>query len=184
MQKVFSILVLTGAVLTGSIVQAQSFEKGDTLVLVSNLHYEPGRNELYTLNYQLPGMFEMCKEATVIKKKKKRIVVSIDSVEYTMDYDKHSKKAGVSFEELLGNFFGTECDSDKAAALSEIDRKGIRNGLPYVGMSKQGILYAMGRPPKHATPDLDGNMWMYWVNRFKRKAIHFDDNGLVERIRN
>jgi outer membrane protein assembly factor BamE (lipoprotein component of BamABCDE complex) len=50
-------------------------------------------------------------------------------------------------------------------------------------MTRQGLIYAMGRPPIHANPNLDSDTWMYWLNRFKRQAIDFDDNGLVEEIR-
>ena len=163
--------------------QAQQFEEGSKLVMLANMHHQAGETELYSLNYQLPAMIPMCTEATVVKRKKKQITLAINGVEYRMKYDKHSKKAGLSFDDLLSNYFGEACEADKAGTLSEIDRKGIRDGLPYEGMSKQGILYAMGRPPQHATPTLEGNMWMYWLNRFKRQAIHFDENGVVERIR-
>lgn len=100
-----------------------------------------------------------------------------------MKYDKHTRKSGVSFQDVLGDFFGEKCDEDKVKSLSELDRKGIRKGIPYEGMSRQGILFAMGRPPRHANPDLEAATWMYWLNRFKRKAIDFDEKGVVEEVR-
>ena len=163
--------------------QAQLFAEGSTVVMLGNMRHEAGETELYSLNYQLPAMIPMCTEVTVVKRKKKQVTLAINGVEYKMKFDKHTRKAGLSFDDVLGNYFGESCEADKAGALSEVDRKGIRDGLPYEGMSKQGILYAMGRPPQHATPTLEGNMWMYWLNRFKRQAIHFDDDGNVERIR-
>lgn len=176
-------LGLSALALMATSAQAQLFEEGSTVVTLSNLHYQAGETELYSLNYQLPAMLPICTEATVVKRKKKQVTLSINSVEYTLKFDKHSRKAGLSFDNVLDNYFGESCEADKVEQLSEIDRKGIRAGLPYEGMSKQGILYAMGRPPQHATPSLDSDMWMYWLNRFKRQAIHFDENGLVERIR-
>ncbi|MEL7448950.1 MAG: hypothetical protein AAFN78_07055, partial [Pseudomonadota bacterium] len=183
MRKIVTSLGLTALALLALPAQAQLFEEGSTVVMLANMHHQAGETELYSLNYQLPAMIPMCTEATVVKRKKKQITLAINGVEFKMKYDKHTKKAGVSFDDALGNYFGESCETDKAEALSEVDRKGIRDGLPYEGMSKQGILYAMGRPPQHATPSLDGNMWMYWLNRFKRQAIHFDENGNVERIR-
>ncbi|MEM9056301.1 MAG: hypothetical protein AAGD86_02415 [Pseudomonadota bacterium] len=183
MQKSISALVLMAATVVAAPALAQSFEEGATFVTLSNLHHQVGEAELYTLNYQLTGMIPMCTEVTVVKRKKKRITLSIDSIEYRMDYDKHSRKAGLSFDDVLGNYFGTECEADKVSAMNDADKRGIREGLPYVGMTKQGILLAMGRPPQHATPRLDTSVWMYWLNRYKRQAIHFDENGVVDRIR-
>ena len=50
-------------------------------------------------------------------------------------------------------------------------------------MTKEGILFTMGRPPIHANPSLDTNTWMYWANKWGRKAIDFDDKGIVKAIR-
>ncbi len=117
------------------------------------------------------------------EKKEKEVVFSWNDAEYTMSFDKHTRKSGVEFDTVLADFFGAECDGDKVANMSEIDQKGIRKGLPYVGMTRQGILYAMGRPPRHANPDLDAYTYMYWLNRWKRKAVDFDENGIVEEVR-
>lgn len=100
-----------------------------------------------------------------------------------MVYDKHSKKAGVAFNTVLDFYFGSRCDKEKIKGMSGVDQKGIRKGIPYVGMTREGIVYAMGRPPIHVNPKLNSNTFMYWLNRFKRQAIDFDDNGLVEEIR-
>jgi hypothetical protein len=50
-------------------------------------------------------------------------------------------------------------------------------------MSKEGILFAMGRPPQHANPTLDSSSWLYWQNRFGKTAIEFDGKGKVSSIR-
>ncbi len=64
-------------------------------------------------------------------------------------------------------------------AFSEQDRKGISEGRAYVGMSKNGVMTALGYPAVHRTPSLDANTWVYWKNRFKSFAVEFGDNGLV-----
>lgn len=66
--------------------------------------------------------------------------------------------------------------------LSEIDRKGIRAGKAYVGMSKDGVRIALGYPAVHRTPSLDSDTWTYWQNRHRRLLIHFDEDGKVTRI--
>lgn len=176
--KLFLAALLT---LTSSI--ALAFEAGETYVLKTNLHPDANKRVLYTMNYNLPSLMPMCAEIEVVKKSKKKMMFTWKGVEYTMVYDKHTKKAGVSFDDALSDSFGESCDSEKVKSMSEVDQKGIRKGLPYVGMSRQGIIYAMGRPPRHANPDLDAYTYMYWINRFKRKAIDFDDKGIVEEVR-
>ncbi|OGR61649.1 MAG: hypothetical protein A2X36_01070 [Elusimicrobia bacterium GWA2_69_24] len=63
------------------------------------------------------------------------------------------------------------------------DRKGVKEGLVSVGMSKQGVLTAYGIPARHKTPSLDETVWFYWKNRFRTKAIGFDEQGLVREIK-
>lgn len=66
--------------------------------------------------------------------------------------------------------------------LSEIDRKGINDGKPYAGMTKDGVRIALGYPAAHQTPSLNENTWIYWTNRFKSFKIEFDENGKVKKI--
>lgn len=75
--------------------------------------------------------------------------------------------------------------SDKPLSLdhfSEIDRKGIKAGKVYTGMSKEGVLTAFGYPAVHGTPSLDQDRWIYWRNRFITMAVEFDPNGYVKNI--
>ena len=65
---------------------------------------------------------------------------------------------------------------------SEQDRKGIKAGKVYTGMTKEGVLTALGYPAKHRTPSLESNTWIYWRNRFMTMGVVFDGNGQVVSI--
>ena len=67
--------------------------------------------------------------------------------------------------------------------LSHIDRKGIKEGKVYAGMTKQGVRVALGYPAAHRTPSLEDNVWIYWRNRFQTVAVEFDPSGKVTHIR-
>lgn len=162
---------------------ALELEKGKTYVLLSNLHPDMNKRVLYTINYNLPALMPMCDEITVVKKKKSKLIFEWKGQEYTFVYDGHTKKSGTSFDDALSFYIGESCDKKKLASLSEIDRKGIRTGLPHKGMTREAIVYAMGRPPIHANPDLDAASYTYWINRFKRKVIDFNEAGIVSDIR-
>lgn len=67
--------------------------------------------------------------------------------------------------------------------LSEGDQKGVQRGKAYTGMTKDGVMMALGYPATHRTPSLKSNKWTYWTNRFGTIAITFNEKGLVERIK-
>lgn len=64
--------------------------------------------------------------------------------------------------------------------LSDIDRKGIEAGKALPGMSKQGVMVALGYPAKHATPSLESNSWTYWGGRMDNYRVEFDESGKVK----
>lgn len=66
--------------------------------------------------------------------------------------------------------------------LSGVDQKGIKNGEVYRGMSKKGVLVALGYPAAHRTPSLDSDTWTYWTNRFDTIDVHFSDSGKVREV--
>lgn len=162
---------------------AGGFSKGDKLKTLTNLHPDMNKMVIYTMNYQLPGIIPVCSDIEVVSAKKKKMVFLWKGKEFTVIYDKHTKKGGYSFDDALAKFFGPSCDEVKINKLSKLDQKGIRKGQPIVGMTREGVYYAMGNPPPHANPDLEGYTWLYWRNRFARRAVDFDDNGIVESIR-
>ena len=62
------------------------------------------------------------------------------------------------------------------SSLSDTDKKGISAGKPYVGMSKEGILAALGYPLPRDTKSLDSNAWRYWKGRTNSYMVRFNNN--------
>lgn len=181
--KQFICSIVTLIALFSGVVVHSEIKEGDKLQTLSNLHPDLNKRLLYSINYQLPSLIPVCSDIVVTSVKKKKIVFEWKEMEFTLKYDGHTKKAGIPLQKVAANFFGPKCDAEKIAKLSDIDRAGIRTGIPKAGMTRQGILYAMGRPPYHANPDLEAYTWMYWLNRFKRKAIDFNEKGIVSEVR-
>ena len=99
--------------------------------------------------------------------------------EILFEYDEKNMRMGI--EQYIALI--TAPTPVKLDAFSEQDQKGIAEGRAYVGMSKKGVMAALGYPAMHRTPSLDANTWVYWTNRFKTFAVEFDDKGLVNNIR-
>ncbi|HEY7884876.1 MAG TPA: hypothetical protein VIC08_08035 [Cellvibrionaceae bacterium] len=183
-QRILSVLLALTLLIGASFAHAE-IKKGDTLQTRVNLHPDPERKTLSTINYQLSGdLIAACTTVTVNDINRKRLVFTANGTEYTLAYDKNTRKAGVEFPEIVSSFFGDSCDQAKINSLSKADKDGIKSGTAAVGMSKDGVLIAMGPPPVHATSSLDNNEWMYWVNRFNRQRIEFNDKGIVTAVVN
>ena len=158
------------------------YVKGAELYTITNLHPEPTNLRLYSTNYQLVGLIKRCTKVTINSiKKKKMVFTTPDGLEYDYLWQKYAMEPLPQHLEL---FFGAECDEGVIAKLSEIDQKGFKRGEALVGMSRQGVIYAIGYPPKHVNPNIDGmDSWTYWRNKFSRFIVHFnEETGLVEEI--
>ena len=66
--------------------------------------------------------------------------------------------------------------------LNAQDEKGIKAGKAIKGMTKQGVMIALGYPAMHRTPSTDSNSWIYWRNRFMTRVVEFDESGKVVSI--
>ncbi len=95
-------------------------------------------------------------------------------------FEFHKGRMGMSEPEYIALI-----TTDTPASLdhfSENDRKGIDAGKVYTGMTKEGVLTALGYPAKHRTPSLESNRWTYWRNRFVTMVVDFDENGIVRSV--
>lgn len=158
----------------------QDLMKSQNVVLKTNLHPDPVRHRLYTVNYQQPGLIPMCTEVELVELSDKRLVFKVKStgVQYTLD--RHRSTADLAA--YLHDYFGTSCNKEKLNNLSDIDKEGIKKGKALKGMSKEAVILALGFPPKHKTPNLETNQWRYWLNRWKTMVVEFDDSGKVSAI--
>ena len=147
-----------------------------------NLRPDDARSKLTTTNFQQAGLIPLCTQVRLVEVTGKvaKFRVENSGREYIYVREKHLV---APFHQHLDRIFGTGCNSTKASALSSIDRQGIKEGRALTGMTKQGVIYAIGYPPDHATPSTDSDAWTYWRNRFRRFIVHFS-NGRVTTVQN
>ena len=156
---------------------------GQEVYTLTNLRPDEENRRLYSTNYQLPGRIKVCTKVKIVKLSKKKMNFTISESGREYEYLLHKKATPEGFNENIKRYFGAECPAAEIETLSEIDQQGVKKGRAMVGMTKRGIIIAMGYPPQHVTPDLDYEEWMYWMNKFNRDAVVFDDNGIVEEVR-
>jgi hypothetical protein len=56
----------------------------------------------------------------------------------------------------------------------------IKMGNLRMGMTKEQALMAYGYPPKHETPSIEGDRWVYWTSRYVKRTVVFYDGVLSE----
>ncbi len=136
-------------------------------------------------NYTNPGVGHVIVPAgtqiVIIKKSRKKFVFTYDDGGKKVTFEYHQPRMGMSLDEYLDKI--TSLEPTSSAGLSPLDRKGVAAGKALVGMSREGVMTALGYPAAHRTPSLDMPTWVYWVNRFKTLAVEFDDRGKVVNVR-
>jgi len=175
-------LIFAGASIADD--DADSLVNASGVYTLVNLHPDQENKRLYSVNYQLPYLMKVCTEVMITKLKKKRMNFKVveTGIEYEYNWHKKANPGGLK-ENILLNF-GRECPEEEIQTLSEVDQAGIKTGRASEGMTRRGIIIAMGYPPPHVTPNLDMDQWMYWMNRFNRDAVMFGEDGTVESIVN
>lgn len=151
-----------------------------------NIHYQDNGKDMKAsyANYTNPGNgHKILRANTPVKVKSWRrkgfIIVNADTNE-EIYFEYHEARMQMSAAEYLAKM--TSKTKVNLSSLSEKDNKGIRDGRASVGMTKNGVMTALGYPATHRTPSLESDTWVYWTNRFGTIAIIFDKDGLVSRI--
>ena len=165
---------------------AQGASSGPTKYLKNNIHaYDNGRDiKASYANWTHPGEGHLLIPVnTPIEIEKWRngfCFISKDTGKKVY-FEFHKKRMGMSVEDYIGLITSPEPVS--LSSFSETDLEGISEGKARVGMTKTGVMTALGYPAAHKTPSLVANTWIYWRNRFKTMAVEFDGNGIVQEIR-
>lgn len=183
------------ALLLGSIIVAccscessQSFGKkaDDGLYTRYNLHFisEKGMNKASYANWtEWPGHDMLPYNSKIrLEGLGSRIHIKDVNTNRRIVMEFHSGRMAMSAREYVNLI--TSPTPVSYEGLSDVDQQGIQAGKAIAGMSKQGVMIALGYPAKHRTPSTDGNVWVYWKGRHDSYAVEFDDSGKVAAIRN
>ena len=136
-------------------------------------------------NYTDPGtghvIIPLGTEIQVTKHGWRGFVFTYDSGSKKVTFEYHKKRMGMGMDEYIELI--TTPKTVSYSGLSKQDKKGIADGKAYKGMTRKGVMAALGYPAVHKTPSLDSKTWVYWTNRFRTIAVDFDDHGKVSRVR-
>lgn len=179
---VFLICLLT------TIVAQPVLAKEDTRYTKVNIHTQSKDGKKYKAsyaNYTDPGeghvVIAAGTEINITKKSRKGFTFTCDNGSKKVAYEFHDKRMAMNIDEYLEKI--TSAVPVSFNDLSKQDKKGVADGKAYKGMSRKGVMVALGYPAAHRTPSIDSNSWTYWTNRFKTLVVEFDSKGLVAEVR-
>ena len=158
----------------------------DKYYLKNNLHAQVGPRDAKAsyANWTDPGAGHIIIPVNTqveIGKFRKGLVIKNLTDGQKIFFEFHSRNMGMSVDKYIHLIASPT--SVSLGGLSNIDRKGIKEGKVYAGMTKQGVRVALGYPAVHRTPSLEDSTWIYWRNRFQTVAVEFDQGGKVAHIR-
>jgi len=148
--------------------------QGQKLYLQFSLFAEEGVHR--TTNYRKGILFPVNTEVAFVKATKKDVYLSLpDGTKLKL-----ANVQDFSGEPVTGIFKRTLATTRvDLEQFTEAERKAIRAGVVEVGMTKAAVLVAIGYPPKHKTPSLEGDSWRYWQNRINTFLVKFREDKVV-----
>lgn len=119
-------------------------------------------------------------KVTVTPKRRGLTIFMVETgQEINFQYDE--KRMEMSADEYIDLITSPKPVSMKS--FSKIDRKGIKKGRVFKGMTKKGVMAAFGYPATHKTFSTENNQWVYWKSRYGSKVVFFNTSGKVKSVK-
>jgi len=164
------------------------FAKDEVRYTKYNVHTQSKNGKTYKAsyaNYTNPGQGHVIipagSEILIVDKSRKSFTFKFDNDSKKVVYEFHKSRMGMSLDEYIDKVTSTQPVSFDN--LSGQDKKGVADGKAYQGMTREGVMVALGYPATHRTPTLEATTWIYWTNRFGTFAVDFGPDGLVSVMR-
>ncbi|VGO12057.1 hypothetical protein PDESU_00606 [Pontiella desulfatans] len=171
-------MVALGAVSCLPGLGAFAAEKG-TYFTTANIWYEVPQ-KIYSTNYHVGRIIPAGSEIEVSSISRNRVAFKVkgNDAEYLWTF--FVKHSSLDFEKEFARLFSkTNTFSELAKKLDEKTLSAIQKGKVEDGMAREAVLASYGYPPSHRTPDLDDDVWVYWINRFKTRSVNFEDGKVA-----
>ncbi len=154
--------------------------KGKTLFTQVNIYSLKGKSVTW-VNYQVDSLIPVNTEVTINYAGKSGVGFTIKATDQKLELNNKKRHSGLDGNAWAAKHFGEQ--KVDLSRFTKAERDAIHAAKVEAGMSKDAVLVSRGYPPAHKTPDLNASEWLYWHNRWNKKAVTFDANGKVSAIR-
>ena len=163
---------------------------GRIYCLGTNLHADLTFGKISSVNYQKGTLIPWGRKFRVERVLRNRMMILDLKTGRTYKYEFHrNTRNATSLKKHLARVFLDESECDRLAArverMSDVDKDGIYQGRALPGMSREGVIIALGWPPEFANRGdiMKLRSWYYWLGRFDRMEVLFDRRGRVSIVR-
>lgn len=154
-------------------------EEGKTLYISQNFWYEKPE-KLYAINYKRGNFIPAGTEVASIQYSDEEINFFVPSMAMNFRMIYRAKfQGGMPPRSFVERLFTTKNLAELTKGFTKKEKEFVKNGVLRTGISKKAVLIGYGYPPAHQTPSLDSSRWFYWVNRFAKQELIFNDKGIL-----
>jgi len=140
--------------------------------------HEKGKH--LTTNYRTGTLVPINTKVRIVSTGSKDIKIELAEGGQAIEISNVANYSGQDINGILGRMFSPA--PIDLSRFSDQERRLILAGQVDAGMSREAVILALGYPPSHKTPSLEGDAWTYWRNRFVTFVVEFE-NGKVARVR-
>ena len=131
--------------------------------------------EITSINdWDYTTILPICTPVRLLQARGRRIVFEANGQRYRYTIHRSSR---IDLMTHLNRTFASPCPDIRT--MSPVDQQGIQTAQPYVGMSRQGVVLALGYPPDSKTPTLEQSPWTYWGQRGEVQ-VHFNGDTVAQ----
>lgn len=154
-------------------------EPASPVYTLTNLHPDDPRPLLWSKNFLRAGLIPVCTPVAVTRSHRSAIWFRVPGSKVEYRYQNVNSANPRPFREHLAMVFGPRCPREEIDRLDEVDRRHIEAGTVGPGMTRAGVIFAIGYPPEFRTPDLQADTWTYWRSRVRSFEVVFGEDGRV-----
>ena len=148
-------------------------ESDAPLYTLTNLRADP-RGVVSSLGYADQALIPVCTPVQITSVRGRQVVFVANGRRYR--YVAH-RSSPSPIDQHVQRLFGPTCPD--LARFSAEDRAGVQQGRVFQGMTKAGVVVAMGYPPERFTPTLDADVWTYVRRQGGRLQVQFAGGQVV-----
>ena len=151
-----------------------------------NIHYNLARNQGNCASWTEFTGHRVVPMNTEVRirpswRRRSRIIVStVEPPRRTITLFYKPLHVSMSRQEFIDRLVDSE--PKDTSQMLPVDQRGIKDGKAYMGMTKEGVMLALGYPSLYVTVSMEKNEWVYYRNRFSRRRILFDADGKVSEL--
>ena len=86
---------------------------------------------------------------------------------------------GITAELFTGRLLVRQSLEELTGGMSDHEKSCIVRAVVEPEMSRKAVLVSFGYPPEHFTPSMQADKWFYWMNRYVKKELRFDESGMT-----